>query len=245
LNNARMVVAFVGMSFEARIAEGPGVRVVCRQAGSDIAGPLNDAVRRGCRSIVSFGVAGGLSPKLRAGDWIIASSIVDAETRHETDAEWSRRLRNAVPRARFAPVAGTDVPVSHPSAKREWHARTGAAAVDMESHLVARIAAEHGLPFAAVRVVVDPAHRTVPQAALAGMRSDGATDASAVLRALVAAPSQTLCLMRVAVDAFLARLALQRGRRMLGPGFGLFEVPHSEVPSPVIHPEYSGSVISA
>jgi adenosylhomocysteine nucleosidase len=245
LNNARTVVAFVGMSFEARIAAGPGVQVVCRTAGSDVAGPLNDAIRRGCRSVVSFGVAGGLSPNLRPGDWIIASSIVDAEKRHKTDEEWSRRLRSAVPGARFAPVAGTDVPISHPSAKREWHARTGAVAVDMESHVVARMAAEQGLPFAAVRVVVDPAHRAVPEAALAGMRSDGATDAPAVLRALVAAPSQTLGLMRVAMDACLARWALQRGRRMLGPGFGLFEAPHAAVPSPVIHTEYSGSVISA
>jgi adenosylhomocysteine nucleosidase len=245
LNNARLVIAFVGMSFEARIAAGPGVRVVCREAGSDIAGPLNDAIRRGCRSIVSFGVAGGLSPKLRAGDWIVASSIIDSGKQHQTDVEWSRRLRNAVPGAGFAPVVGTDTPVSKPAVKREWHAKTGAVAVDMESHVVARIAAAHELPFAAVRVIVDPAHRSVPGAALAGMRADGTTDVSAVLRGLLAAPSQTLPVMRLAVDAFLARYALQRGRRMLGPGFGLFEVPQTEAPAPILQTDYSGSVISA
>jgi adenosylhomocysteine nucleosidase len=249
LTNARLVIAFVGMSFEARIAAGPGVRVVCREAGSNIAGPLTDAIKRGCRSIVSFGVAGGLSPRLRAGDWIVASSIVDAGKRHQTDVEWSRRLRNAVPGAGFAPVAGSDAPVSKPATKREWYTKTGAVAVDMESHVVARIAAEHGLPFAAVRVIVDPAHRTVPGAALAGMRSDGKTDVSAVLRALAASPSETLPVLRLAVDAFLARYALQRGRRMLGPGFGLFEVPQTETPGSILQPDlqtdYSGSVISA
>jgi hypothetical protein len=85
---------------------------------------------------------------------------------------------------------------------------------------VARLAADHGLAFAAIRVIVDPAHRTVPAAALAGMRPDGRTDPLAVLRALVSAPSQALALMRVASDVFLARNALQRGRRLLGPGLG-------------------------
>jgi hypothetical protein len=113
--------------------------------------------------------------------------------------------------------------VSDPKVKREWHAQTGAVAVDMESHIVARLAAAHGLAFAAIRVIVDPVHRTVPAAALAGMRPDGRTDPLAVLRALVSAPSQALALMRVASDVFLARNALQRGRRLLGPGLGFAE----------------------
>lgn len=245
MSSASSVIAFVGMNFEARIAAGPGVQVICREAGSDIAGPLREAIKRGCRNIVSFGVAGGLAPMLRAGDCIVASSVIDRGKRHPTDAEWSRKLRNAVPNASSGTVAGTDSPVSDPAAKRQWHARTGAAAVDMESHVVARLAAAHGLPFAAVRVIVDPAHRSVPAAALAGMRPDGSTDVSAVLRALVACPSETLGLMRVAADAFMARIALQRGRQRLGPGFGLFDVPHPEIVEELIPADYSGSVLSA
>lgn len=221
MSSARAVIAFVGLSFEARIAAGPGVHVVCREAGADLTGPLNDAIKRGCRSIISFGIAGGLAPHLRPGDWVVASSIIDAGTRRPTDAEWSGKLLRSVPRAGFAPVAGVDAPVSDPKAKREWHCKTGAVAVDMESHLVARLAAAHKLAFAAVRVIVDPVHRSVPAAALAGMRPDGSTDASAVLRALMAAPSEAIGLMRIAADAFLARNSLSRGRRLLGPGLGL------------------------
>jgi adenosylhomocysteine nucleosidase len=225
LSSARSVIAFVGLSFEARIAAGPGVHVVCREAGADVAAPLSDAINRGCRSIISFGVAGGLAPHLRPGDLIVASSVIDSGTRQPTDAEWSRKLLRTVPGAGFAAVAGVDAPVSDPKVKREWHARTGAVAVDMESHIVARVAAAHGLAFAAIRVIVDPVHRTVPAAALAGMRPDGRTDPLAVLRALVSAPSQALALMRVASDVFLARNALQRGRRLLGPGLGFAEPP--------------------
>jgi hypothetical protein len=47
------------------------------------------------------------------------------------------------------------------------------AAVDMESHMVARVAAKHKLAFAALRVVVDAAHRVVPPVALINMRPAG------------------------------------------------------------------------
>jgi adenosylhomocysteine nucleosidase len=228
LSSARSVIAFVGLSFEARIAAGPGVQVVCRDAGADLAGHLNDAITRGCDSIISFGVAGGLAPYLRAGDWIVASSVIDSGKRKPTNAAWSQKLLRAIPGASFAVVAGVDAPVSDPVLKREWHIKTGAAAVDMESHIVARLAAAHSLAFAAIRVIVDPAHRTVPAAALAGMRADGKTDPSAVLRALCADPSQALGLMRVAADAFFARNALDRGRRMLGPSLGLVETAHTD-----------------
>ena len=228
MSSARSVIAFVGLNFEARIAAGPGVHVVCRETASDLAGPLGEAIKRGCRSIISFGIAGGLTPHLRAGDWIVASSIFDSGQRKSTDSEWSRKLLRMVPGAGFAPVVGVDAPVSDPAVKRDWHAKTGAVAVDMESHLVARLAAAHALAFAAVRVIVDPVHRTVPAAALAGMRPDGSTDASAVLRALLAAPSEAVGLMRIAADAFLARNSLQRGRRLLGPGLGLADAGHGD-----------------
>ena len=58
-----------------------------------------------------------------------------------------------------APIVGVDTPVAEPAKKRELHRATGAAAVDMEFALWPRVAAEHKLAFAAVRVVVDPAHR--------------------------------------------------------------------------------------
>jgi len=42
--------------------------------------------------------------------------------------------------------------------------RAASAAVDMESHIAAAYAAEVGLPFAALRVISDPASRAPPLA---------------------------------------------------------------------------------
>lgn len=169
----RLVIAFVGLAFEAKIAAAPGVQVVCRTAGSELEAIADSAVRQGYRGMISFGVAGGLASQLRAGDWIVASSIREEHTVRQTDAVWSRKLLGMIDGAIHAPIVGVDSPIAEPAKKRELYRATGAAAVDMESHVVARVAAKHKLAFAALRVVVDPAHRAVPPAALIDMRPDG------------------------------------------------------------------------
>ena len=223
-HHRRIVIAFVGMSFEAKIAAGPGVLVFCRNARSELAAVAESAARQGYRGIISFGVAGGLASNLRTGDWIVASTVLESQTTRATDTAWSRKLLEAINGASHAPIIGVDAPIAEPAMKRELHRTTGAAAVDMESHVVARLAAEHGLAFAAARVVVDPADRAIPPAAILGMGVDGRADIVAVLRNLVARPSQLSSLIRVAVDAFAARSELLRVRRLLGPHFGLAEI---------------------
>ncbi len=188
--------------------------------------------------MISFGVAGGLAPDLRPGDWIVGSSIIDLVTSHATDFALSRRLLNAVPEAEYAPIAGVDAPLLDPAAKHAYHRKLGAAAVDMESHLVARFARARGLAFGAIRVVIDPAHRAVPASALAGMRPNGETDLKAVLRQLLTSPRQVGQLARVSVDALAARRALFKLRRLLGPGLGVCD-PQYAVDQPPIRPRGS------
>jgi adenosylhomocysteine nucleosidase len=106
----------------------------------------------------------------------------------------------------------------------------------MESHIAARIAARHNVPFAACRVIIDPAERTLPPAALVGMRDDGRPDVFAVVRSLCQQPKQVFALLRVIADARAARSALFRGRRRLGdnlsfPGYA------SHTPASAAHGE--------
>jgi adenosylhomocysteine nucleosidase len=90
----------------------------------------------------------------------------------------------------------------------------------MESHIVARVARRHRLPFAAARVVSDAAHRSLPPAVRVGMKSDGGMDLSAVLRSLLAEPSQLPALIRTGFEAERGFRALLRGRRRLGRRLG-------------------------
>jgi adenosylhomocysteine nucleosidase len=209
------VVAVTGLAFEARIAGGAAV-IDCGLRNS---APLRAIVARGCRGIISFGVAGGLAPGLPPGQWIVASAIVSNDEHHAVDRLWSECLLKVLPRAKHGAIAGVDATVNDPNAKRALHARTRALGVDMESHVAARIAHDHGLPFAACRVILDPAHRTLPPAARVSLRAQAVPDPRTVLRSVTAEPSQLPGLIRLALDASIAKMALRRGRALLGPSF--------------------------
>jgi adenosylhomocysteine nucleosidase len=213
------VVAVTSLALEARIALGPGVSVICNQ-GSRLAAALEAAIERGASGIISFGIAGGLAPDLVAGSWVAGAAVRSGRHLYPTDQRWTRTLLAALPGAVHANILGVDAPVARPLEKRLLHAQTGAAAVDMESHIAARIAAAHRLPFAACRAVIDAANRRLPPATLVGLREDGTPDILAVFRSVMQQPSQLPALTRTALDARIARAALRRGRRLLGVGLG-------------------------
>jgi adenosylhomocysteine nucleosidase len=215
------MIVVVGLEFEARIAAGPGTQVICSGDGRHLAATLSRAITHDCRGLVSFGVAGGLAPHLEPGDCVVGSDILSDSDRHETDEDWSQILLRTIPGAIHGTIMGVSTPVADPTAKRTLYARTGAIAVDMESHVVASVAKARGLPVAAIRVITDPAVRTLPEAALAAMRPNGTTDIAAMIRFLMRRPHQLPALLRTALDARAARASLLRGRQLLGPGLGL------------------------
>jgi hypothetical protein len=88
----------------------------------------------------------------------------------------------------------------------------------MESHIAARAAAAHNLPFAVLRVICDPADRTLPPAALVGMKPDGSIDYEAVLRSVMSHPQQLLSLLYLVRDSAIAFRTLLRCRNFLGDG---------------------------
>jgi adenosylhomocysteine nucleosidase len=169
-------------------------------------------------------MAGALSRKLRPGACLIGGEVVHESASYHADAAWAARLRAKLGGAEIVAIAGVDRPLVTQSQKQALFEATGAAAADMESHVAARLAAKHGLPFAVLRVVADPQERGLPPAALAGMRADGTTDVAAVLGSVGKNPAQIPQLVRVAADAGRAFSALLRCHRRLGPGLGLFDL---------------------
>jgi hopanoid-associated phosphorylase len=220
------MIVVVGMAFEARIAAGLGVPVVCGGDGKNLAASLTRAMAAGCGGLISFGVAGGLAPDLEPGTCVIGSSVIDENDTHATDARWAHRLTRLIPGSIRGAIVGVRAPIAHASAKRDLHRQTGAIAVDMESQVVARAAIQHGVPMAAIRVIVDPVQRTIPRSALAGARPDGTIDPLAVVRSLARNPRDLIGLVRMAVDTRAARATLVRGSALLGPGLGLLDTPY-------------------
>jgi adenosylhomocysteine nucleosidase len=217
------VIVVVGLAFEARIAAGAGVSVICSGDGRNLAAALTRTIAEaraspeGCRGVVSFGVAGGLAPDLKPGTCVVGSAILSDRARMATDPEWSRKLLLSLPEAVHGPLLGVSAPVAHPEAKRALYVNTGAIAVDMESHIVASTSAEFGLPMVAIRVITDPAMRALPQSAVAAIRANGTTDIAAMIRSVMKRPHELPALVRTALDAWAARAMLMRGRQLLSP----------------------------
>jgi hopanoid-associated phosphorylase len=211
------VVAVSGLGFEAKLAKGHGItNVVACGDRERLTRDLARAMALNPAAVISFGVAGGLAPGLAPGTQLVARAIVTPDgERHACDARWSMRLSQLLGGARIVDLVGLDEPVSDPVAKRDLFVTTGAFAADMESHVAARIAAAHGLPFAAFRVVLDPCERRLPHAALVGMRPDGGIALGAIAHSILRDPSQIPQLLRTAHDARAGFTSLSRGRKRL------------------------------
>jgi adenosylhomocysteine nucleosidase len=100
--------------------------------------------------LLSAGIAGAISPRLKVGDVGRIREVVDIATgeRYPTrGGEW---------------VLATSQDVSDAAEKRELGAKYGADVVDMEGAEVAQVARERGLEFAAVKSISDEAGFTMP-----------------------------------------------------------------------------------
>ena len=207
------VGVLVGLAAEARLAAPLGCRVA---VGGGTAGGAEDAVRRllaeGVTGLVSFGLAGGLDPALPAGTLLVPRTLLlDGHGAMQADAALCAWLGGAT---QGSILAGTAV-VAGVEAKRALHVRTGAVAVDLESGAVARAAARHGIGFAVLRAVCDPAERDLPPAALAALDRTGAIGGLRVLGSVLRAPAQVPALLRLARDADAARRALRERVRLI------------------------------
>lgn len=228
------VLAATGMIAEAGIARGPGVVAIA--GGGDparLALMLQAALDRQAKGIISFGIAGGLEAGQAPGSIVLASGVHVDGRRIATDAAWLARLAARLPRALRGDIVGVDHAVASPAGKAALHRATGAVAVDMESHIAARLAAVYGVPFVALRIIADPADRALPEAATVGMRPDGSMDAGAVLRSLARRPGDIPALLRTAMDASAAFAALRACRRHLPGLLGFEDDPAAEATAPM------------
>ena len=179
-------------------------------------------IARGAKVLLSFGFAGGLDPSLRPGDIIVGAGVIAIDgAMRETDDALAQRLCAALDEAdcRWVAglVAGADQAVATAAAKQALAGRTGAVIVDMESHAVAAA----GLPFAILRVVVDPAERALPASVLAAVDPSGHVKMVPLVAGLLRRPREIGSLLALARDNGPARKSLRRAAAAAGRAFGL------------------------
>lgn len=202
------LVAICGFAAEARLLRRHGIEA--RVAAADpvrAASEAEAAVAQGATVLMSFGVAGGLDPALRTGDLLLPRAVTGADgERFTVDAALHGSLRSRLA-ANDSDLLGVDRVVMDSAAKAKLHAE-GAAAVDLESLAVARVAAAHGRPFIVLRAVADEASRSLPPAALVGLDAEGRAAPRRVLAALLRRPGQLPALIALARDTRRALASL-------------------------------------
>ena len=222
----RPVLIVTGLVQEARIAAGPGMTVICSSSDpQQLRALLTVFDPTTIRGVISFGVAGGLDPTLKSGDVVVATEVLAGDTRWLAGLALNEDLIASVALGRRRVVrgglAGVEQVLAAQACKAALRSETGAAAVDMESHIAAAYAAEAGLPFAALRVISDPASRALPALAMAAIKPNGDIDLRKVLRGVVRNPSTLRALVSTGLDFNRALRSLRGCRGFLLGGEGL------------------------
>lgn len=218
--------AVVGYQAEAACLAQVDAHVLCSGANSNRARAAAENLHaRGVSAFLSFGLAGGLVSGLKPGMLLVPQEVVLADGRRvSTDAAWRARFIASLGgtgfRARGDALAGSDHVLGSPEAKRALSARTGAGAVDMESHAVAETADARGLPFLILRAVADAVDQTIPSAASHAIDADGNVRHGGVIIRLIRRPWEIGALIRLGRNSE-AGLATLRRVTSLVPNLGL------------------------
>ena len=204
------VLCMSGLRVEAKIAQAAGFSVVVGAGERDHTAVLVATAAAKTDFLVSFGIAGGLAPELRAGTVVVSGEVV-SEGHHWPIGPSIRRQLSQFARSIGAVeglVLGASSILATQAEKRRAWATTGALAVDLESEIVARTAAALGIPFIVLRSIADPARRDLPRASLVPLTADGKPDLLKVFSAVLRRPLQIGGMIGLARETAIALSAL-------------------------------------
>ena len=176
---------------------GPGSTGIESSWGADL--PPSGSV------VILAGTAGGLSPKISAGNPIVASEILD----NATGRRWIPSMRLPATDCRSGLICSTGSIVSTVAQKRDLHRQTGADVVDLESAAFAALATDHSWDWAVIRGISDAADTALPIQSSRWITSSGRTRPMAVLASLVRNPGLISILQRLRLDSTAAMTAVQ------------------------------------
>ena len=171
--------------------------------------------------VVSCGFAGGLDSALAPGDLVLATGVRNASGDARAAPDSPRKVAAAALQgSRF--VLGELICPTNVAAtaleKRELRA-SGALAVDLETYGVAQAASEAGVPWVALRAILDPLDAALPPFAREARRSH----LWPALKYGLSSPRAAAHLFRLARQASRAAAPLESAHRRVGPALAAWE----------------------
>jgi adenosylhomocysteine nucleosidase len=181
-------------------------------------------LHRGASALVSWGIAGGLDPSLEPGTVVVPEVVIDASgSRPQADVGWRNRLLSRIDRevpTSSGLILHAEEVVRSPADKRELRDRWDAAAVDMESAGVARVAEDAGIPWLVVRAVADAADHELPRPVTKVSDDRGRLRIAAIL-GLILRPGLWPALIALGRAKATAGRSMRRVWAAAGPDLGL------------------------
>lgn len=174
-------------------------------------------IAQGVTALLSWGCAAALDDSVRPGCLILPERIIGANGEiHRVNTEWHQRLCRALRSkhpVRTEPLVESDAIVKSAAEKRALAAQTNAAATDMESAAQARLAKDYGLPFMAIRAIVDTPSTDMPENVLKALDPQGNVNLWKLLSGSTA--KDWIKIVRLGIQFNAAQRTLKRTRKLV------------------------------
>lgn len=184
----------------------------------------------GACALISWGCAAALSPELAPGALLLAEYVYPAAGAPlPVDPHWRRAIAAALT-SRGIPLQPGDLLesatiVATAADKHTLATQTRAAALDMESVAIARVALARDCPFVAVRAIADDASMSLPTSVLRATAADGTVRMPHLLSSLFKHPNEIPSLIRLGLAFGAALRSLRAAHQALGTNFCLPATP--------------------
>lgn len=178
-------------------------------------------VDQGVSGLLSVGFAGALSPDLKCGTVLLPKLVRSQGEAWPTTPHWHAKCCELLQQPTMSAELWTAPGVlAGPAQKQKIFDAHGALAVDMEAAALARVAHVVGLPFMAIKIVLDEYQDALPDLSEC-IDADGRASLARLSARVLQRPGVGLQLMRLAQRYRFAARSLRGVVRSLGSGFGL------------------------
>lgn len=209
-----------------KIVENEGAYVCISGMGAEHAGhAAKILIERGATALISWGCAGGLVENLPAGMLLVPAKVRGADhVEYMVDGTWRNRVLQTLS---IAPDERTLVESANvledADSKKQLATISGAAATDMESAAILRIAQRYGVPGLVLRAVADTCHDRLPQSLNGVLNPLGEVHGLRFASKLLLRPSDIPSLLTLRTRFKRAAATLRRTRLVLGAHFSFIE----------------------
>jgi hopanoid-associated phosphorylase len=183
-------------------------------------------IEKGATSLVSWGVAGGLSAEVSAGTLILPERVIAVDRSiYYVDPVWHKRLCSRLEthiEIHRGPLAESVSVVADCTGKIVLSQQAGAIAVDMESASIALAAKEASVPFMVIRAITDGVEMAIPRCTINSKDKFGRIRLLRLLLSLIRRPAEAATFFRLgrnfqAARATLTTVVRKAGSNMLCP----------------------------